>query len=148
MSAQSVAATEKKKNVLAAFLCRQRRVSLNHRGSTNTSCLLLKLLRGLFAGVSTSARLPRMSLRLGRVSPPGFKHTVGCCVGCSSTTPPTPSCRRTHKHTHGDARSHESAEGSELYVTPSVRRRVPGRYSIPQVSSVNVQEPLWASAST
>lgn len=60
----------------------------------------------------------------------------------------TPSCRQTHKHTHGDVRSHESAEGSELYVRPSVCRGVPGHYSIPKVSSVNTQEPLWASAST
>lgn len=50
---QSVATTKTKKKEVR----RQRRVPLNHRSSTNTSRLLLKLLRRFFAGVSTSARL-------------------------------------------------------------------------------------------
>lgn len=81
-----------------------------------------------------------MPLSLGRVSPAGVKHVLAAQVPSAYRNPPTlPAGRQTRKHTRGDASSHESAEGGKLLR--NALSGVSGRDSIPQVSSVNTQEP-------
>lgn len=101
MLAQSVAATGKKKmSSLLCFADKDVLPWITTAAQTRPVCCWNY--SGAFLQVFQRARMP---LRLGRVSPPGFKHTVGCCVGRSSTPPPADPFLQANTQTHSRRRA-------------------------------------------